>query len=95
MLRHEIDELVALGPMPGSQADGSAISTFENALEKIAPPLTNEEAVALTTSFGPDDCFGLAWSLVHLIETAPGAVVPSEPEPQANEWLRVLWERSK
>ena len=22
--------------------------------------------------FGPDECFGLAWSILHLIETAPG-----------------------
>ncbi|MDB6032726.1 MAG: hypothetical protein JWM16_3064, partial [Verrucomicrobiales bacterium] len=28
--------------------------------------------LALVKVFGPDDYYGLAWSLLHLIESAPG-----------------------
>jgi hypothetical protein len=95
MVRQEVAELLTLGAMPDSQANESTIGAFERAVEKIAPLLTNDEAVALTACFGPDDCFGLAWTLVHLIESAPGAVVPNDPGLQASEWIRLLWERAK
>ena len=39
--------------------------------------------------FGSDDCFGLAWSLITIIETAPGW--PGNLDLSGdNRWLRVL-----
>ncbi|MEU0382903.1 hypothetical protein [Streptomyces chartreusis] len=49
------------------------ISETQRLLERIPKPVTDDEAQALATLFGPDNCFGLAWTLLHLIETAPGA----------------------
>ena len=44
--------------------------------------------------FGPDDCFGAAWTLLHLIETAPNW--PQEPlEDNGNEWLQMLNRRAE
>ena len=57
--------------------------------------MTDEEAKLLLGSFGPDDCFGLAWTLLHLIETAPGARhLVVEPSATDNEWIQSLWRRS-
>ncbi|MEU8139918.1 hypothetical protein [Streptodolium elevatio] len=47
----------------------------------------------LIGSFGADSSFGVAWSLLHLIETAPMPVVAAEPPAGANEWLARLWLR--
>lgn len=51
-------------------------------------------ARALVQLFGPDDCFGLAWSLLHLIETLPGW--PSEDTLKGlhGEWIDRLRERA-
>ena len=43
--------------------------------QSVKPPVTDEEAEELVECFGPDDCFGLAWSLVHLVETSPTCVI--------------------
>jgi hypothetical protein len=55
--------------------------------------VTDDEARALATAFGPDECFGLAWTLLHLIETAPSPVVRQQPPEGASEWIRLIWDR--
>jgi hypothetical protein len=95
MIRKEVAELVDLGSLPPSSSGEAAIRTHEQALGRISPPVTTDEARVLLHCFGPDDCFGLAWSLVHLIESAPNAPLENEPEADANEWLRLLWSRSQ
>jgi len=37
-------------------------------LKDIARPIAQDEARELAKLFVPDSCFGLAWSLLHLIE---------------------------
>lgn len=54
------------------------------------PPVTNEEARVLVTLFGPDECYGLAWTLVHLIETAPGWPIADCLGGTGNEWIQRL-----
>ncbi|XMA39044.1 hypothetical protein O1157_27230 [Streptomyces albogriseolus] len=56
--------------------------------------MTAVEARALLTCFGPDDCYGLAWSLLHLVETGPGPAFTADPGPDANEWHRRLFLRA-
>lgn len=63
----------------------------EGRLRAISGPVTPEEAAALATCFGPDDCYGVAWTLLHLIETAPGPVPQlADPGPDAGDWAEVL-----
>jgi hypothetical protein len=70
------------------------VDRLSDAIDKIARPVTAEEALLLISAFGPDDCFGVAWSLLHLIETEPGRTyVTEEPGPDANEWVRRMWNR--
>lgn len=93
-MRPEVKELMALGPFPTSQSvDLSVIALQEKLLHSIERPLSRDEADLMVGLFGPDDYFGLAWTLLHLLETAPGGAVCSAPEPGANDWVRELWER--
>ncbi len=57
-------------------------------------PVAGEEAAALAQCFGPDDCYGLAWTLLHHIETGPNPVITTRPGPDANEWHHTLWMRA-
>ncbi|WP_406195642.1 hypothetical protein OH807_07895 [Kitasatospora sp. NBC_01560] len=84
---------IAEGPLPdwnGSEVD---IDRRARQLDGIPRPVTAEEAAALAACFGPDDCYGVAWTLLHLIETGPGPVpAVSAPGPDAddNDWGHIL-----
>jgi hypothetical protein len=71
------------------------VQRFQDAIERISAPVTREEGEALLAVFGPDECFGLAWAVLHLIESTPGGIpIDKPPAETENEWLRYLWERS-
>jgi hypothetical protein len=55
--------------------------------------VSNDDARVLVRLFGPDDCFGLAWTLVHLIETAPNWPLEDCLVVTENEWIKVLKQR--
>jgi hypothetical protein len=42
---------------------------------------------------GTDDCFGLAWSVLHLVETAPGWPIEERLQDADNEWVSRLKQR--
>jgi hypothetical protein len=77
-MRESVDDFLALGPLPSERATATQIKRHQEALEAIAVPVSLAEANALAEMFGPDDCFGLSWTLIHLIETAPGWVLEAE-----------------
>jgi len=96
MIRDEVRRLVALGPMPDSVATTpEQVDQYGNLINKIARPLTNDEAEALLSVFGDDDYFGVAWTLLHLIETAPHVPVDEPPADDANEWIHRIWRRKQ
>jgi hypothetical protein len=81
-----------MGPFP-SYDDVASIEVVEHyaqLLESIEPPVTDEEAVALVTLFGQDDFYGLAWSVVHLVESAPGWPIRECLEGEGNPWISAL-----
>lgn len=86
-----IEQLRTLGPLPPeSTEDIELIQRWQDMLALVASPVTTSEAQVLCKLFGPDGCFGLAWSLVHLIETATD--LPDEYLTQLppNEWIDSL-----
>ena len=95
-MRPEITNLLTQGLLPRSKSDIQQIQAWQEAFEKITPPISDEEAASLTTLFQPidDDCFGLAWSLIHLIETSPGWPLLSCLQQIDNPWITRLRERS-
>lgn len=86
-----IESLIQLGPLPSSsEATVSGLQSFETHLAQVSTPVTDDEARALIALFGPDDCFGLAWTLVHIIETAPGWPLEDCLEGSSNQWIELL-----
>ena len=77
--------------MPTSEvATVESVRKYENLLLSIQKPVSDEEACALVTVFGNDDCFGLAWSLLHLIETAPNWPLQDCLANTENDWVDLL-----
>jgi hypothetical protein len=98
VLRPEVARLLDMGPLPDSATaakDSTRLEEYQRLIDGIRKPVSDEEAQALAALFGPDDCFGLAWSLVHLIESSPGWP-PAELLPDVdNEWTRLLVDRAR
>ncbi|MCQ8120015.1 hypothetical protein, partial [Methylomonas rosea] len=63
-------------------------------LLSVTKPVSNEEARALVKLFGPDGCFGLAWSILHLIESAPSWPLTDCLVNSSNEWVALLRDRA-
>lgn len=80
-----------LAPLPPSKhADLKHLEEIGERLAKITMPVSRDEAVLLASGFGPDDCYGLAWTLVHLIESAPGGAPLDALIGTDNEWIALL-----
>lgn len=91
-MRNTVKDFIGLGPLPESSATTEEdLDKRVAALKAINDPVTHEEAFALSESFGPDECFGVAWTLLHLLETAPNPPRPREEVFQRSEWLRMAW----
>lgn len=95
-MQASIKNLANLGRLPSAdEADPDFLEKFQNLLSIIQRPVTDQEAQTLVGLLGPDDCHGLAWALVHIIEEAPGWPL-SEAISKANgEWAEVLSGRAK
>lgn len=82
-----VERLVQIGPLPSSSAANvPVLQELEALLAQVQTPITDNEARALVRLFGPDDCFGLAWSLLHLIETSPGWPLEDALRGLDDEW---------
>ncbi|WP_043173372.1 hypothetical protein [Streptomyces sp. NRRL B-24484] len=91
-MRPETAAFTAGGPLPDEDAHEDEIARRVRQLEAISRPVTAEEAARLAECFGPDDCYGVAWSLLHLVESGPGPLPVVEPAADANEWHhRLRW----
>ena len=95
-MRQEVIELGKLGPLPCSRAVVAdpemdvLVRTYEKLILSIQPPVTDDEARVLVGVFGSDECFGMEWALIHLIETAPGWPLEDCLADTSNEWVALL-----
>lgn len=90
----EVEALVALGPFPDSaDTTEEELNRHEALLEAIATPVSDEEALALSRLFGPDDYFGLAFSLRRLVESAAGWPIWQALDGD-DPWIRDLRDRA-
>jgi hypothetical protein len=86
-MREAIKELQTLGPLPSEEAATVAqLQRIEELYRAIAKPVSDEEARVLIELFGPDGCFGITSSFIHLIETAPGWPLKECFQHMNNEW---------
>jgi hypothetical protein len=95
-MQQAISVLVGLGPLPSTgTATAATMQAIEEQLSKVQTPVTDDEACALVKLFGPDDCFGLAWTVLHLIETAPGWPVDGALYGLEGAWIERLRQRTE
>jgi hypothetical protein len=92
-VRREIEDLIDAGPLPSEDASEEEIAGAQWLLENITAPVSDEEAQALAVCFGPDNCYGLSWTLLHLIETAAGAQNARYSRNVENPWVQLLTAR--
>lgn len=96
IIRPQIAQLVKLGPFPPSQdVDLGRIKAQQELLEAIKSPVSEHEAKQLVTLFGPDDYYGLAWTLLHLVESTPRWPIQECLSNTKNEWINRLIARNK
>jgi hypothetical protein len=102
MVRPEIATLQSLGPLPDeawviNNSSLELLKRYEELIGSIHAPMSDEEACSLTSLFPNDDSstFGLAWSVLHLIEAAPGWPVPGSLENVQNYWIKFLRDRAR
>jgi hypothetical protein len=94
-MRSEVKTLIDIGQLPTERdATVDALQAIENAYKAIVRPVSNEEARQLISLFGDDGCFGLASSLMHLIETAPDWPIADCLRGSTNLWVAELRERA-
>ncbi|MEU1329819.1 hypothetical protein [Streptomyces sp. NPDC005865] len=93
-MRPDVQTFIACGPLPDGDANEDELDRRVQQLNAIPKPVTGEEAEALVSCCGPDDCYGVAWTLLHLIETCPNPVLTTHPGPDANEWHQRLYDRA-
>lgn len=92
-IRREIQNFIDIGPLPPEDdkvENEERVVIAQSLLEKIPTPVTDDEAQKLSQCFGPDNCYGLSWSLLHLIETAPGKMTAEYSSEPANPWVDLL-----
>src|SRR5438874_6079816 len=92
-MRPEVAQLAALGRFPHElDVDEADLAERERLVVAIEPPVTEEEARALVPPLGAEDdsLFGLAWSLVTLVESAPGWPYWDLLADQAIPWIAIL-----
>jgi hypothetical protein len=92
-IRGEVEDLTSSGPLPSEDASEEEIAEAQRLLERITAPVSDEEAQALARLFGPDNCYGLSWTLLHLIETAPSAQSAKYSGNTDNQWVQLLTSR--
>ncbi|MBX3595645.1 hypothetical protein [Sphingomonas sp.] len=91
----KVSELVRYGSLPrADEAEPEFLEGFQSLLLDVVRPVTDEEAIELTKLLGPDDCYGIAWTLVHIIEEAPGWPLKQAILAAPAEWAGVLDSRS-
>ena len=97
-VRGVVATLAALGPLPTETEAFTAapdLDRWEELMGRVSQPLTDEEAYLLAACFPSDDsdAFGAAWTLVHLLESAPGWPAASALERAPRYWREVLLTR--
>jgi hypothetical protein len=94
-MQNAVAELYKLGKMPQETDSVEKIQTFQDLIEEVKSPITDEEAKYLVNLFNDsqDDCYGLAWLIIHLIETAPSWPI-EECLIQEGYWIDFLKHRA-
>ncbi|MFC3912237.1 hypothetical protein ACFOSS_02005 [Pseudaeromonas sharmana] len=95
-MREQIKNLVSIGVLPAEDvASVEEVKFIELIVSSIDGPITDDEAKAIVSIFGFDEFFGIAWSILHLVETAPHWPIKECLIRTDNPWITILIERAK
>lgn len=92
-IRQEVRDLAHVGRLPSESATVEEVERAQRLLESVTAPVSDDEAQLLISLFGPDNCFGLSWTLLHLIETAPSALAADYSTNADNGWVQLMMKR--
>jgi hypothetical protein len=100
-VRSEVIELKELGVMPNHDDDtveDIVIENFENLLGSLGGSINKDEGEILIQIFPEESCYGLEWTLLHLIESLFTQISKSEYEElilkcNSLEWKNLLLTR--
>ncbi|CAM3666859.1 MULTISPECIES: hypothetical protein [Yersinia] len=94
-MQKSVIELVKMGKLPSEDcSDITLIEKYQNVIDSIIEPVSDDDACELVSIFGEDECYGLGWTLLHKIETAPNWPIKSALSNIENEWIMKLKERA-
>ncbi|EBA5557749.1 TPA: hypothetical protein N2F65_003905 [Salmonella enterica] len=94
-MRQSVIELINMGPLPSEDCnDITLIEKYQALLHSIEPPLSIKEAKSLVSVFGDDECYELAWTLLHLIESADKLNPEDITDRPENLWVKRLKTRA-
>ena len=94
-VRAVIARLGLLGPLPEEDddiADG-VLEQYDALLQRLVDPLTATHAEVLAGLFPQSECFGMEWTLVHLLENSGGWPSAALAAVNSERWREVLVER--
>lgn len=95
-MRQEVRALLELGPMPSEHgATIEQVNAYGELIERLTKPVSDDEARALIQILPQGQSssyFGLAWAVLHLIESAPRWPLMDSMQGDT-EWILRLRER--
>lgn len=94
-IRPEVQRIAEFGTFPSEEkANIEHLEHLEALYHSVERPISDDEAAELVKLFGTDGCFGLASSIMHLIETAPSWPIKKCLADLSNPWIVELQNRA-
>ncbi len=95
-MRPSVAAVLALGRLPAESVDDLEVwLRFEQALGALPERCLDEDALVLVDTFpeAEESAYGLAWTLLHFIETAPSWPIPAALDDRS-PWVVLLRRRA-
>jgi hypothetical protein len=94
-VRADIARLGLLGPLPEEDAEivDGVLEQYDDLLQRLVEPLSASEAEVVAGVFPQSACFGMEWTLVHLLENSEGWPSGALDAVNSERWRQVLAKR--
>jgi hypothetical protein len=91
-VRAVIARLGLLGPLPEEDADiaDGVLERYDDLLRRLVEPLHATDAEVVAGLFPQSACFGMEWTLVHLLENSEGWPSTALQAVNSARWSEVL-----
>jgi hypothetical protein len=92
LARPAVLRLAALGQLPHElDITDADLRERETLIDSLEPPASDEEERLLLPLLGEGTCWGLAWGVVHLVESSPSWPDWEGVRVLPAEWREMLW----